>query len=48
MMAANRRKLSPVDCVSFAVMRERRIREAFAFDQHVRGEGFEWEPGVCP
>ena len=39
-LAAARRKLSLVDCVSFAVMRDLRIQAAFAFDQHFRDEGF--------
>jgi uncharacterized protein len=34
------RDLSLVDAVSFLVMREHRIDEAFAFDRHFRAEGF--------
>ncbi len=34
LLAANRRQLSLVDCVSFEVMRRRGIIEAFVFDQH--------------
>jgi predicted nucleic acid-binding protein len=44
LIAANRRKLSLVDCVSFTVMRERRAHEAFAFDAHFREEGFDCNP----
>lgn len=40
LLAAHRRKLSLVDCVSFAVMRQRGITEAFAFDRHFAEEGF--------
>lgn len=34
------RDLSLVDAVSFLVMRQRRLDEAFAFDRHFREEGF--------
>ena len=34
------RDLSLVDAVSFLVMRQRRLDEAFAFDHHFRDEGF--------
>jgi predicted nucleic acid-binding protein len=34
------RDLSLVDAVSFLVMRQRRLEEAFAFDQHFHDEGF--------
>ena len=34
------RDLSLVDAVSFHVMRQRRLDEAFAFDRHFRDEGF--------
>ena len=40
LLAAQRRKLSLVDCVSFAAMRQRGARVAFAFDRHFEGEGF--------
>ncbi len=35
-----RRRLSLVDAVSFAVMRQRRLSQAFAFDPHFEQEGF--------
>jgi len=40
LLAAGRRKLSLVDCSSFAVMRQQGIRRAFAFDKHFVEEGF--------
>lgn len=40
LLAAQRRKLSLVDCVSFAVLRLRGSKIAFAFDQHFMEEGF--------
>lgn len=40
-LAANRRRLSLVDTVSFAVMRRLGIKMAFAFDQHFIEQGFE-------
>ena len=40
-LAADRKKLSLVDCVSFAVMRHAGIRSAFAFDSHFIEQGFE-------
>jgi predicted nucleic acid-binding protein len=40
LLAAQRRKLSLVDCVSFAVMRLRGAQAAFAFDQHFVEERF--------
>ncbi len=39
-LAASRRKLSFVDCVSFDVMRYLGIRYAFAFDLHFSEQGF--------
>ncbi len=37
---AAKRKLSLVDCVSFEVMRDKGIFEAFAFDKHFKDQGF--------
>ena len=39
-LAANSRRLSLVDCVSFQVMRDLGIRTAFAFDRHFVQQGF--------
>ena len=41
LLAAGRRRLSLVDCVSFEVMRNRQIRRAFAFDPHFAEHGFQ-------
>jgi predicted nucleic acid-binding protein len=41
LLAAGRKKLSLVDCASFAVMRQAGIRKAFAFDRHFTEQGFE-------
>ena len=40
LLGANRRDLSLVDCASFAVMRQRGIVSAFAFDRHFAEQGF--------
>jgi predicted nucleic acid-binding protein len=40
-LAARRRSLSLVDCVSFEVMRRTGIRSAFAFDPHFREFGYD-------
>jgi predicted nucleic acid-binding protein len=40
LLAASRRGLSLVDCVSFEVMRELGIRSTFTFDGHFREYGF--------
>ena len=40
LLTAQRRDLSLVDCVSFAVMRRLSIARAFAFDRHFRQQGF--------
>jgi uncharacterized protein len=39
-LQANRRRLSLVDCVSFAVCRQRQIEQVFAFDHHFVEHGF--------
>ena len=39
-LGAARRSLSVVDCASFAAMRGRGIRQAFAFDRHFDEQGF--------
>ena len=44
LLDAGRRKLSLVDCLSFAVMREMGIREVFVFDQHFAEQGFRCHP----
>ena len=41
LFAAARRRLSLVDCVSFACMRRLGITRAFHFDPHFREQGFE-------
>lgn len=41
MLAAGRKKLSLVDCVSFDVMRSLGIRSVFCFDRHFKEQGFE-------
>ena len=40
MLAAGRKKLSLVDCVSFQTMRQYGVRAAFCFDVHFREQGF--------
>ena len=40
LLAAGRRKLSLVDCVSFACMRRQGLTHAFHFDRHFREQGF--------
>ena len=40
-LAARRRTLSLVDCVSFEVMRRTGVRTAFAFDPHFEEFGYE-------
>jgi predicted nucleic acid-binding protein len=40
-LAASRRKLSLVDCVSFEVMRRLGIHRVFCFDPHFEEQGFE-------
>lgn len=43
-LAASRKKLSLVDCVSFQTMRSRGVRTAFSFDAHFREQGFVTKP----
>jgi predicted nucleic acid-binding protein len=43
-LAAGRKKLSLVDCVSFQVMRRRGLSTAFCFDAHFREQGFVISP----
>ena len=43
-LAAGRKKLSIVDCVSFQTMREHGVRAAFCIDRHFREQGFETIP----
>ena len=44
LLTAGRRELSLVDCVSFEVMRERGIAQAFSFDADFAVAGFELLP----
>ena len=39
-LAAQRRRLSAVDCASFQTMREHGVDVAFCFDEHFREQGF--------
>jgi predicted nucleic acid-binding protein len=41
LLAASRRRLSLVDCVSFTVMRRRGIHEYLGLDRHFDEQGFE-------
>ena len=43
-LAAARKKLSLVDCVSFQAMRHAGVRTAFCFDAHFREQGFTMKP----
>jgi len=43
-LAAGRRDLSLVDCVSFGTMREYGARQAFCFDRHFAEQGFDIVP----
>ena len=40
-LAARRRKLSLVDCVSFDIMRRLGVERCFAFDAHFEEQGFD-------
>jgi predicted nucleic acid-binding protein len=44
LLASGSRRVSLVDRVSFAFMRDRAIHRAFAFDRHFRREGFALVP----
>ncbi len=44
LLAAGRRDLSLVDCISFAVMRRLGLRRAFTLDPHFRDQGFDCVP----
>lgn len=44
LLTAGRRKLSLVDCASFALMRAHGLETAFAFDQHFEEQEFEVLP----
>lgn len=44
LLAASRRRLSLVDCVSFEFMRREGIRKAFSFDRDFTAMGFERIP----
>ena len=43
LLAADRRNLSLVDCISFDAMRRRSLRQVFAFDKHFEEQGFTTE-----
>jgi predicted nucleic acid-binding protein len=45
-LAAGRKKLSLVDCISFQAMREHAVRFAFCFDAHFREQGFSTDQRV--
>src|SRR3990167_5787999 len=40
LLAASRRKLSLVDCISFEIMRNSGIKTIFTFDSHFEEQGF--------
>ncbi len=41
LLAAGRRALSLVDCVSFETMRRHHLTAAFSYDRHFKEQGFE-------
>jgi predicted nucleic acid-binding protein len=43
-LAASRKRLSLVDCVSFQAMRQLGVRTAFSFDAHFGEQGFTTKP----
>jgi predicted nucleic acid-binding protein len=43
-LAAGRKMLSLVDCMSFQSMRQMGLRQAFCFDKHFREQGFVLQP----
>ena len=43
-LAAARKRLSLVDCMSFQVMRRRGLSTAFCFDSHFQEQGFVMSP----
>ena len=44
LLAADKKRLSLVDCISFNLMRHLGIKSAFAFDRHFKEQGFECVP----
>ena len=44
LLAASKRKLSLVDCVSFEIIRDLGIKTVFAFDPHFAEQGFKCIP----
>ncbi len=44
LLAANRRDLSLVDCISFVLMRQRGLDSAFTLDDHFREQGYSVTP----
>ncbi len=44
LLAASTRRVSLTDWMSFVVMRDRGIQQAFAFDRHFSFQGFELVP----
>ncbi len=44
LLATNRRRISLIDCASFATMRRLGIKTAFTFDKHFTEQGFEVMP----